>query len=380
MSFHYFALPDGGCGSETHLWQGGTNCPDRDNPAVQQKARDAIRSFTRRPTAAMALSGRRQALPQTWKEENFESLEIANLICRMADPSTSPETRGSCYNSLLHKSNGSPNKRIIDEVQGATYGVPVTPGSRALNFLGIPLLAENRIAVFQSTLKRLDSEIQMSHVLPHIRFPVGPPTNDENKPNGTTLALVDTGAGLNVGRLSYHQSIYERFPHLVHEFAFLKDCDGVEPFGLGGVVKGDNDQSAKDIEAIITYKTPYVINGREVRVSLGLGQNVACNTILSWPFLQSLNASMITESQVVILGRLGAVLPYDNMVPMQANVAPANAAGAPPSFLTREASLQCPDIVALVTQLQQRIEETLHVSTSVNHLRMSRPSSSGLGS
>jgi hypothetical protein len=329
----------------------------------------------------MALAGHHQGLPHTWKEENFASLEVAELICQIADPSTSPEVRGSCYTSLLQKGNGSPNKRTHDEVKGVTFGVPVTPGTKpAYNFLGVPLLPEARMTAYQATLKRLNSEIQMSHVLPHLRFCISPPTNDESKPNGTTLALVDTGAGLNVGRLSYHQSIFQRAPHLVHDFAFLKDCEGIEPFGLGGVVKGDSEQAGKDIEAIITYKTPYILNGREVLVSLGLGKDVACNTILSWPFLQSLNASLITESQVVILGRLGAVLPYDNMVPLRANVAPANAAGAPPSFLTREPSVQCPDIVAMVTQLQQRIDETLHVSAPVNHLCMSRPSSSGLGS
>ena len=369
-----------GCGSETHLWRGGAGCPDRDNPSVQQKARDCIRTFTRQPMAAMTMASRLTGLQHTWRDENFASFEVASLICQMADPSTSPETRGSCYSSLIHKSTGSPNKRIIDEVQGATHGGVVTPGSKPYNFYGIPLLAEQRIGMYQATLQRLDSAIQMTHTLPHMRLPIGPPTNDESKPNGTTLALVDTGAGLNVGRLSYHQSIYENHPHLVHEFAFLKDCEGVEPFGLGGVVKGDGDQSAKDIEAIITYKTPYVINGQAVHVSFGLGQNVACNTILSWPFLQALNASIVTESRVVILGRLGAALPYENMVPLRANVAPANAVGTPPSFMARDPSIQCPDIVAMVTQLRQRIDETIHVSAPINHLRMARPSSSGLGS
>lgn len=106
----------------------------------------------------------------------------------------------------------------------------------------------------------------MSQLLPHMRFPIGLASNgDDNAPGGELCCLADTGAGLNVGRLGYHLDIYKKHPHLVRQFAYLKDCEGIEPFSLGGVVK-DGESTGNDIEAIITYRTPFVVNGREVVV------------------------------------------------------------------------------------------------------------------
>lgn len=169
----------------------------------------------------------------------------------------------------------------------------------------------------------------------------------------------------------------------MHDFSYLKDCDGLSPFGLGGVVNGENEESSDDIEASITYKTPFVVNGREVLITLGLGKNVACNSIISWPFMQSLKASLITDSKVLILGLIGAVLPYENMVPLRANVAPANAAGVPPSFLTRPSSFTSPMLVAQVEELRKTIDQVkkeVYTAAPVEHTRATRPSSSGFSS
>ncbi len=57
-----------GCGSDTHLWQGGTGCPDQDNPVVQQKARESIRAFTRQPIAASNGTCRSPPRPPSYVE------------------------------------------------------------------------------------------------------------------------------------------------------------------------------------------------------------------------------------------------------------------------------------------------------------------------
>ena len=34
-----------------------------------------------------------------------------------------------------------------------------------------------------------------------------------------------------------------------------------------------------DVNAVIDYKTPFMVNGQKVTASLALGEGVACNTI-----------------------------------------------------------------------------------------------------
>jgi hypothetical protein len=73
--------------------------------------------------------------------------------------------------------------------------------------------------------------LDITQVLPHIRLPVG------NEGKASLFAMVDSGAGLNLGRLQYHQSIAKRFPELVDQFVLLKDSS-MQEFGLGQVGEG----------------------------------------------------------------------------------------------------------------------------------------------
>ena len=86
--------------------------------------------------------------------------------------------------------------------------------------------------------------------------------------------LADIGAGLNLVNLEYHQSVSERYPNLVLQFVYLKDMEGVDPFNISGVDVGKESEQRKgevDVTAVITYKTPFVVKGKPVTVSLALG-------------------------------------------------------------------------------------------------------------
>ena len=128
----------------------------------------------------------------------------------------------------------------------------------------------------------------MSQKLPHIHLPLGDPEEEEGQVGATLVSLVDTGAGLNLGNLEYHKSVAERHPKLVSQFAYLKDMEDMETFsisGVGGGKEGEEDRGGIDVTAVITYNTPFVVNGQQVTVSFALGEGVACNTIFSCPFL-----------------------------------------------------------------------------------------------
>ena len=54
---------------------------------------------------------------------------------------------------------------------------------------------------------------------------------------------------------------------------FLKDLDDVDTFNISGVDRGkegDHGKVGVDVTTVITYKTPFVVNGKLVTVSLAL--------------------------------------------------------------------------------------------------------------
>ena len=143
------------------------------------------------------------------------------------------------------------------------------------------------------------------------------------------LGLVDTGTGLNIGRLSYHQSITKHHPKLVVQFAFLKDVPGLDPLQISGIGVDEKDSMVLECMAIIMYKTPYVHAGHPIVVSLGLGEAISCNTVFSYPFLSMIKAGILFKSMTMTSGRLGEVFLLEAMVPLRAQQAPYIPTGVP---------------------------------------------------
>ena len=52
------------------------------------------------------------------------------------------------------------------------------------------------------------------------------------------LVLSNTGAGLNLGNLDYHQYVAERHPNLMLKLAYLEDLDDVNLLNISGVDRG----------------------------------------------------------------------------------------------------------------------------------------------
>ena len=130
--------------------------------------------------------------------------------------------------------------------------------------------------------------------------------------------LADTGYGLNLGNLEYHQSFAERHPDLVLKIEYLKYLGGVDPFNISGVdgrKQSEQGTGRVDVTAVITYKNPFVVNLKPVTVSLYLGEGVACNTIFSWPFMQIIKPSFVTDNDALVSGLLGEKYRLGMMVP-----------------------------------------------------------------
>ena len=52
------------------------------------------------------------------------------------------------------------------------------------------------------------------------------------------FGLDDTGAGLDLGNLDYHQSVAYGHSNYVLKFAYLKDMDDVDLFNISGLYGG----------------------------------------------------------------------------------------------------------------------------------------------
>ena len=57
----------------------------------------------------------------------------------------------------------------------------------------------------------------------------------------------------------------------------MKDIEDVDLFNISGVDRGKESKQGKrgvDVTTLITYKTPFVVNGKPVTASLSLGEGV----------------------------------------------------------------------------------------------------------
>ena len=148
--------------------------------------------------------------------------------------------------------------------------------------------------------------------MPHLNFSIG-----EDPKSSYMSSLSDIGSGLNLGNLEYHQSVPERYPNLVLKFVYVKDLEYVDPFNVSGVDRGKEKEQGNggvDITTVITYKNTFAVNRNQMTVYLALGEEVACNTIFSCPFLQTNKASIVTKKNALLSGLLGEKFRMEIMV------------------------------------------------------------------
>ena len=70
----------------------------------------------------------------------------------------------------------------------------------------------------------------MYQQLPHINFTVG------FRPKSSYMSfLANTGSGLNLVNMEYHQSVAEHNPKLELKIPHLKDLDDVDPLNISGL-------------------------------------------------------------------------------------------------------------------------------------------------
>ena len=195
--------------------------------------------------------------------------------------------------------------------------------------------------------------LPLSHTIPHIRFPIG--TGDPNN-DATLCAMIDSGAGCNLGRKSYHLSIYEKFPKLIQAVESQVNQAEWQDVNIGHI--HETGQPVV-ISAVIVYKTPYIIDGHPVTIRIGLADHTAINTIFGITFLRSsesvvfFGGSTKNKDQLVST-RLGITLPIYMQPPASNDEAPDYDQRSSAAFVSKikpvaaSGFLVSPDTTALI--------------------------------
>ena len=107
------------------------------------------------------------------------------------------------------------------------------------------------------------------------------------------------------------------------------------PFNIREVDGGNESEQGKrgiDINTVIAYKNPFVVNVIPVTVSLALGEGVAYSAIFSCPLLQKIKASIMTNVNSLVSGILGYDFRLYMMVPQRSKEAQKTSEGLPVSL------------------------------------------------
>ncbi len=200
--------------------------------------------------------------------------------------------------------------------------------------------AFNLVAREKGLSDGIHNYIAISQNLPHVHLPIGPIAETPDDKGGQLMAMCDTGAGLNLGNLQYHTSCYKIAPSLVESYFTFAE-EGFDPINIGGV--DGQSQGGLSLTAIITYWLPYELDGRPATISIGLAEGTATNTILSHPFLRTMQAHIDYEHNAIMLNKIGATLTMFDHVPMKSEAAPSSGDGNPQSFMAQFRAAQLPD-------------------------------------
>ena len=183
----------------------------------------------------------------------------------------------------------------------------------------------------------------------------------------------DTGAGCSLGDLRYHMEIANRHSDVIVQIIDLDDVPGGGRFALGGV--GGKDENGSNpsgcmVTHVISYKTPFEVEGRKVVKSVALANRCASTTIFGLPFMIKAETSILLPSMSVVSNAFGAVFPIHLQRPMQNADLPEFPDGAPVTLtatgaeprqtarvLLPLAGDQCDQIVRGVSVVNRRIKD-----------------------
>ena len=165
---------------------------------------------------------------------------------------------------------------------------------------------------------KLPSALHISQVLPVIHMILG-----KDGSSSFLKCLLDSEAGMNLGKRKYHQRTAKQCPHLVVRYTDF-DTEEFDPIAVGGI---DGQKWGTDIVACITYRLPWIINGSEAELTFGLANEVICNSILGVQFIERAKMVIDLAGRVATSATLGVTFPLTMEEPRASSTVPEHVQG-----------------------------------------------------
>ena len=293
-----------GCNSTTHLWR---HCPEKHKPEIRAKANEFFstrlgdrkryqRTEARRPPASDLLT----AVELTNDHANLElpSMRAAQTLLTIMQKSTGRKARKRAFQEFqqataLLSVPPPPTHGATPPTGRSPYaaGTAPSPGEAHYNtnaFFYIPAFDEETqqgllpAATALLTANPRPFSIDLSAELPHVSIPIGTSSS-----HVAIRAAADSCAGMNIGELAFHRRIHELYPELVVNWVDL--ATAANPLSVGGVGK---HSSGLIVSHVITYRLPYMKNGKETTLSIGLSKDAACTVLLGIGFFRKTRSIM----------------------------------------------------------------------------------------
>jgi hypothetical protein len=135
-------------------------------------------------------------------------------------------------------------------------------------------------------------KMPISEALPHIKFRIG------NKDSLFQLNMaVDTCTAMNLAYKGYHEKIAKQNPQLVAEYTDFKK-EGYSTFNVGGI---SDDEQGVTVDTAITYLTPFLHNGEQVKLQFALSDSLTTNIVLRVPSIMQMKLAMMLHKGYVHL-------------------------------------------------------------------------------
>ena len=148
--------------------------------------------------------------------------------------------------------------------------------------------------------------ISINNFLPSEFLHLGIPEDDENR----MQMLVDTGAAMNTGGLTYHLWVMSQCPDIVEDYDVVHLLAALD---LRGVPTNDDHGQ---MTAVIRYKTPYIVNDKAPFIlSCALGNDVSLRCVFGLPTLLAMGASIGLASGLLSCTKLNCKFPLDLQPP-----------------------------------------------------------------
>ena len=230
-----------------------------------------------------------QEILKNWRELSFPTSKAAHKALTMVLRSTPKETRA-------WMTQESRNSNAIQDSREDTD----TSLDRIVSFL---ITFCNLIANISSNTP---IPLSLHPELPHINLPI----NIGQQTSTLTVAL-DSCAGVNLGDLRFHQAMAIQHPELVQVFKPVSD------YQKNDIVIGSADKgNLLNITHIISYKTPYRVNGAQINVAIGLSLNAAATALLSIDFLRKMKAlwNFDNMASTIHFGTINKTFPIEYQV------------------------------------------------------------------